>query len=205
MIMSWWQIVLGILGLCLVGILLGLVVGYFVLRRQGRPWPFSWPRLRTAKSAVMNDETMVPQPKVLHASSEGKRDFSGITPGARSEPFPARPAPVVKESVRTGKPELVAEVDANLSIATAPWTGKMESFQTRVLDSNRGKVEILLPELQEDLTEAYTDMHLANTLAWLSTDVGHHSKDMDESYLKLCNQIAERLQKVKPSLARSGI
>jgi hypothetical protein len=202
--MSWWQITLGILGLCVAGILLGLVVGFFVLRAQKRPWPFSWPHFGSGKSVFIDDETMVPRPKVPPAGFNDKKDLSGLSGEPRIAQIVKHPA-AIKDIVRTAKSELVAEVESNLAIATAPWTGKMESFQTRVLDSNRGKVEILLPELQEDLTEAYTDMHLANTLAWLSMDVGHRSKDMDESYLKLCNKIAERLRKVKPSLARAGI
>ena len=97
------------------------------------------------------------------------------------------------------------EVEANLAIAAAPWTGKLSSFQTKVMDANRTKVDSLSSDIKTPLTEAYTDMRLANTLVWLSMDVGHRSKDLDESYLKLCTKISERLVSSLPGLTKSGI
>jgi len=126
---------------------------------------------------------------------------------------PSRPVEVVKpakpvkpiEPVSSKKSDLVLEVEANLAIATATWTGKLSSFQTKVMDANRSRIDPLAVDLKTRLAEAYTDIRLANTLVWLSMDVGHRSKDLDESYLRLCNKIAERLQSSLPGLIRSGI
>jgi hypothetical protein len=80
----------------------------------------------------------------------------------------------------------------------------MVSFQTKAWDASGGKVDSVSSDLYGDLMEAYADMRLANTLVWLSSDVGRKNKDLDESYLTLCNKIAERLQRARPALMRAG-
>jgi hypothetical protein len=37
---------------------------------------------------------------------------------------------------------------------------------------------------------------LANNVVWLATEMNHRSKELDESYIKLCAGIAERIQKI---------
>jgi hypothetical protein len=43
-------------------------------------------------------------------------------------------------------------------------------------------------------------MHLTNTLVTLSKEDGHSKKDLEESYLRLRNKVAERLKKIRPNL-----
>jgi hypothetical protein len=42
----------------------------------------------------------------------------------------------------------------------------------------------------------YVDVGLANNIVWLATEIGHRSKELDESYIKLCASIAERIQNI---------
>jgi hypothetical protein len=202
--MMWWQVVLIFMGLCIAGVLLGFFIGYLILRKKKRQWPYAWP--------FKNHKTIVTYEVPVAAVSVPVAPLPErhVTPAIHTWNDPGRLAVKSQPAISTEpavprKSDFREEIEKNLAIATAPWTGKLESFQTRVLEANRTIVESLPPELQEDIREAYTDMRLANTLVWLSMDVGHRSKDLDESYLKLSNKIAERLQKSMPSLNRAGV
>ena len=51
----------------------------------------------------------------------------------------------------------------------------------------------------DDLTQAYLDMRLANTIVSLSDVVGSVSPDLKKAYLQLCNKIADHLKSVMPT------
>jgi hypothetical protein len=50
----------------------------------------------------------------------------------------------------------------------------------------------------QDLIQLYVDISLANNVVWLATEIGHRSKELDESYMKLCSGIAERIKGIIP-------
>ncbi len=203
--MIWWQLVLFITGLCLISIILGLLVGFIILRIQKKPWPFAWPILNSHKEMAA-EAVAIPTPKVNIPPPEKKVRSNTEIQEAFEEFVKKRQTAVQpQQAVRPPKSDLVLEVESNLAIASAPWTGKLTSFQTKALDADRNRIESLTQELKNEITEAYTDMRLANTLVWLSMDVGHRSKDLDESYLKLCNKITERLERIVPHLTRLNI
>jgi hypothetical protein len=206
--MSWWLGVLIFLGLVIAAVLFGLLVGFIVLRIQKKPWPYSWSLFGNHSDnghTMMHDDT-IPLVQVSAPQAEKKVKTPAEIQEALEEFVKKRqPAYPLSDPVKPHKTDFLLEVEANLAIATSPWTGKLLPFQTKIMDANRGRIDSLLPELKESLTEAYTDMHLANTLVWLSMDVGHRSKDLDESYLKLCNKISERLAKSVTPLTRAGI
>ena len=95
---------------------------------------------------------------------------------------------------------ILGEVKTNLTIAAAPWTGRLLPFQTDVWHAVDGAVDDLPANCQHQLVEAYADMHLANKIVWLSTDVGRRSEDLDETYTNVCTRIIERLSRANPSL-----
>ena len=99
---------------------------------------------------------------------------------------------------------ILKEVETNLGIAVTPWTGKLLPFRTEVWDASGGEIDSLPANYQYELAEAYADMHLANRIVWLSTDMDRRSEDLDGNYIKICVQIAERLNKVSPSLRGLG-
>jgi|GEM_PF-3566012 len=204
--MSGWQIALFIIGLCLLAVLIGLLAGYLILRIQRRPWPFSW-RFSPNHHDSSAEQITIPTPEPEISLVEKKIKTSSEIQEALEEYVKKRQINQVQPEIfiKPQKSELLVELETNLSIATTPWEGKLIAFQTKAMDSNRAKIESLDPALKDELIEAYTDIHLANTLVWLSMDVGHRSKDLDESYLKLCNKIAERLGRVLPEISRSGV
>jgi hypothetical protein len=101
-------------------------------------------------------------------------------------------------------PDLFAEIEFNRRIASAEWKGELQPFQTRAWDNRGDEVHSLAAELRSELAEAYSDMSLANSITWLSTEMARRSPSLDESYLKLRINIAERLNRVKLQLTQPG-
>ena len=70
---------------------------------------------------------------------------------------------------------------------------KLLPFQTTVWGSNHGEGEPLMITHLYEFIQLYVDIGLANNIVWLATELGHRSKELDESYIKLCKGIAERI------------
>ena len=100
--------------------------------------------------------------------------------------------------------DLLTELEDNHRIATESQADEMLSFKTRVWDTNQDDVHRLTVNLREELAQAYLDMHQANDIVWLSTELGHRSQTLDEHYMNLCPRIAVRLERVIPLLKESG-
>lgn len=138
------------------------------------------------------------------------RESIAPSPLAEKEPFNkplsgrGETTPVVKEPRKPVPPGLFAEVENNHRIATEPWTGELRLFQTDVLDASQAETHRLPANLQEDLIQAYVDMHLANNIVWLSTELGLRSRNLDKNYMKLCASVAARLDRVTALLTQSG-
>ncbi len=92
--------------------------------------------------------------------------------------------------------DLVAEIDANRRVAGGAWSGQLQQFQTRAWDNRGDEVHGLPTDLRDQIAEAYSDMSLANSIVWLATEMGRRSESLDDSYLKLRNSIAGRLDQV---------
>ena len=54
-------------------------------------------------------------------------------------------------------------------------------------------------DYRNELTQAYLDIRLANTIVSLSNAIGHIGPDLELAYLQLCNKIADRLKKIVSS------
>ncbi len=122
----------------------------------------------------------------------------------QAEERESKAAAVVGEELELTVPDLVAEVENNRRIAIEPWTGNLVAFQTGVWEANRDEVHTLPASLREDLNHAYLDMRLANSIVWLSTELGRRSPNLDDNYVKLCTSIAAKLDKVVSLLKQSG-
>jgi len=72
-------------------------------------------------------------------------------------------------------------------------------FKTACWDNKPEKVEPNLASHLQDLIQLYVDISLANDVVWLATELGHRSKELDESYLKLCSGIADRIKNIIPA------
>jgi hypothetical protein len=115
---------------------------------------------------------------------------------------PEQPGPVapVTEAPPPSVPDLFAEIEHNRRLASSEWTGQLESFVTRVWDNRGGEVHALPAELRDELAEAYSDMALANSITWLSTEMSRRSPSLDESYTKLRTSVANRLNRIHKEL-----
>jgi hypothetical protein len=93
-------------------------------------------------------------------------------------------------------PELLEEIERNLSIAGEPQADKLVSFQTEIWKTGQDEIHRLEADLREALVQAYMDINLANVLVWLATDLGRRSENLNEHYRRLCREIAEKLNRV---------
>jgi alpha-amylase/alpha-mannosidase (GH57 family) len=109
---------------------------------------------------------------------------------------------VVEEQPKSTVPNLFVEIENNRKIATEPWTGKLLAFQTDVWYTRLEEVRRLPANLREDLTQAYTDISLADQIVWFADELGRRSQALDEGYIKLCANIAARLDRITPQLKR---
>ena len=128
-----------------------------------------------------------------------KRPAPKARPSAAAVAAPKQPEPSV--------PDLYAEIEYNRRLATGEWAGQLQSFQTHAWDNRGDEVHSLPAEVRTELTEAYSDMALANSITWLSTEMARRSPSLDDSYLKLRGSVATRLNKVRyqlGDLAHSG-
>ena len=113
------------------------------------------------------------------------------------QPVNMTPIERQKESPNSG---LIKELETNLAIATIPWANKLIPFQTKYWYAKQGESELLLTSHYKELMPLYVDMGLANNIVWLATEIGHRSKGLDESYIKLCSGIADGLKRIMSSL-----
>jgi len=111
---------------------------------------------------------------------------------------------VAEEQSESTATDLLTELEDNNRMAAESRADEMLSFETRVWDTNQDDVHRLTVNLREELAQAYLDMHQANDIVWLSTELGHRSQTLDEHYMNLCPRIAVRLERVIPLLKESG-
>ena len=104
---------------------------------------------------------------------------------------------VIEDQSKYAVPSLLEEIEINLKIATEPWAGKLLPFESSKWNALQGEVSKLPAELQEELSQTYIDIRLANSVVRLSTEFDHTTYDLNQSYMKLRTSIAERLTKVK--------
>jgi ABC-type antimicrobial peptide transport system permease subunit len=100
-------------------------------------------------------------------------------------------------------PDLFAEIEHNRRLASSEWSGQLQSFITRAWENRGEEVHSLSADIRNELTEAYSDMALANSITWLSTEMSRRSPSLDESYTKLRNSVAIRLNRIHEQLAGS--
>jgi hypothetical protein len=114
----------------------------------------------------------------------------------------SKPAKPVK--IEPSVPDLFTEIEYNRRIANKEWAGDLQAFQTRAWDNRGDEVHSLAAEIRNELSEAYSDMALANSISWLSTEMSRRSPSLDESYSKLRASVANRLNKVREHLVEDG-
>ena len=81
-----------------------------------------------------------------------------------------------------------------MAIAITPLPNKVLAFQSSNWGSGQG--ELLLSPHVHDIIQLYIDIGLANNIVWMTTEIGHRSKELDESCIQLCTNIAEHVKKI---------
>ncbi len=186
--MEWWQIVLLILGSIITGILAGALVTYLTGRFVKKPLaiPLAGAKieeeLETKAIARREDEE-------TKAIAKREAEEAGRTKEAE-----------IEEQLKLPAAALLAEVKNNRRIATEPLTDKLIPFQTDIWDAHQYEANKLPAELRENLEQVYTDIRLANSIVWVSTEFNRRSRSLDEHYQRLYTSIAERLDKIEPFL-----
>ena len=150
----------------------------------------SLPRSVPAVSpSAMKQPTLVASPTVSQTATAVQQATA-----IAAQPTVVAPKPAAeKPKVQLPKSDVYKELESNLNVATAPWSGKVTAFQTTAWDANPDKIEPGLAEKRAEITEVYIDIRLANNIVWISNELGNKSPNLDESYRKLCTKIAERI------------
>jgi hypothetical protein len=194
--MPWW-LAPSIIGVIVAGVVIGLLISIAIIKFQKRNPPL------LVKASLPVAQISRPEPLV-----ERYIPIMATDPAKQTVPSQDKveeylnlrkttPAPPIKKS------EALTELEINLAIASKPITDKLVSFRTAAWNTKRSEFNNLEKELLGELTEAYVDMLLANNLVWLGSELGRESPDLNSGYLKLSNKIAERLQRIMPSIRDS--
>ena len=160
--MEWWQIALILIASIIIGVAVGVLLRYLILR-------------------------FVPKHDITLPSASPLRLIKK-----------PRTSSVPEGLLKLTAPDLLAEVKHNQKIATEPLGEKLLPFQTSAWDVHQYELNKLPSNLRDNLEQAYADMRLANSIVWVSTEFGRRTNNLDEKYVKLCNSIAERLDKITP-------
>jgi hypothetical protein len=184
----WWQWMFIVLGLALICVLVELVLVYLILRLQKKPRPLGWPLLNRATDYPVIGSQIFPNIQRAGSAPE----IISTTAKKTDEPLHVAQLGGI-EPVKSQDYELMREVGDNLTIAAAAVKGKLVSFHSEIMYAHSSRLNALSSQVREDLSEAYKDIRLANTLVWLSRDMGRQSREMESGYLQLCNKISEHL------------
>jgi hypothetical protein len=114
---------------------------------------------------------------------------------------PSVHSPVISDTLS----KLIAEIEYNRRLSSSEWTGELQPFQTNAWDNQGEDIHSLPAEVRNELSEAYSDMALANSITWLSIEMKRRSPSLDESYTRLRSSISERLNRAKPQLESNGL
>jgi hypothetical protein len=142
---------------------------------------------RTEAAAGKNASAFIKQDSALNQ----------IVPG-KSESINNKTISIRESHKKTRQTAFIRELEINLTIATAPWKDRPVPFQTTCWEAKLEKVEPSMVSHLQDLIQLYVDISLANNVVWLATEIGHRSKELDDSYMKLCSGIAERIKGIIP-------
>ena len=201
--MSWWLIP-SIIGVIAAGVLVGLLVGFLILRKNKKQSRFVIQKKGTTSNVVSKPVSYLkPESNKVDGSDAIPKPVILVDDKVDSYLNRINNSPAVSQEISSRKSEALIELESNLSIANKPANGKLIKFNTEIWDTKRSEFGALTEEVRGELTEAYVDMLLANNLVWLVTELGRNSQDLVTSYSKLSSKVAERLQKIMPVMRQS--
>lgn len=194
--MEFWESFLVILGSVVAGLVISLAIIYVITRIQKKPFILFSRKENIEEENSLPDPDAMPSPVREQVVEQKETSMEELTENKETNES-------IEEPRQLTKSEIIKELETNLEIATTPWAGKLTLFQTTAWDNNNVKTESRLSDIQEEISQVYIDIRLANSIVWLSNEVGHRSADLDESYKQLCVKIAERIKRIVPSFERA--
>jgi hypothetical protein len=172
---EWWQILIILIAAVVIGGIVGILISYVILRF-----------IRKRETTFLSN-LIARFPKKTEAAPMAK-------PAAK---------PVAKADTKFSAPDLLAELKHNQAVAAEPIEEKLSTFQTDVWDAHHYQLDKLPVDLRDDLEQVYTDIRLANSLAWLSTEFSRRTPSLEENYTKLHGSITEKLDKITARLEQT--
>ncbi len=153
-----------------------------------------------------NEAKTIARREAEEAKAIAKREAEEAKAIARRESEEAKRTEEVgiEEQLKLPAAALLAEVKNNCRTATEPLTDKLLPFQTDIWDAHQYETNKLPAKLRENLEQVYTDIRLANSIVWVSTEFNRRSRSLDEHYQRLCTSIAERLDRIRPLIEQLG-
>jgi len=152
--------------------------------------------LPVVKEQNKSTQPLVPADVTKIAETVEKRKEPPKSSPPETVAIPQKITQAVEKQGLSADSDIVTELQTNLNIASTPWADKLISFQTKCWNNNHGEFNPLLTTHHQELIQLYVDIGLANNIVWLATEIGHRSKELDDSYIKLCSGIADNIQKI---------
>lgn len=221
--MAWWQILLIGVVTIVAGVAFGALFIYLERQLVRRRQRASIPEQRlagTVPALVEEAETKLEKTaeprtgKLLRFQTRTRQalqgkvsklpaNFNGLFSSSRKR-FAGRreKTSVIGDQAKDALPALLEEIESNFQIAAKPWADELLSFQTRIGDLLQDKVNKFPANLQGSLAQIYIDIRLANSIVRLSEEFHRRSPNLDESYMKLCTSITEKINRIKPLMER---
>ena len=178
--LGWWQITLILVASIFILILIGVSVGYLIIRFVYKN------RVRFFDLFYV---LFGRKPKPV-TSSYLARQFID-TPIAHPE---------VREPAKFPIPELLVEIEHNLKIATELSGDNLLPLQSDVWNAGKNSADKLSVNLREQLEQVYSDINFLNQIVWFSTELNHRSSFLDEQYRERLTRITERLQRIRQNV-----
>jgi len=154
---------------------------------------------REAETRAKKEEELAAKVMAKRETEEAK-----VTAKVEAEEAEGAKEAVVEEQLKFTAASLFAEVENNHRIATEPLTDKLLPFQSDAWGAHQYEVNKLPTNLRDDLEQVYTDISMANSIVWVSTEFNRRTQSLDMHYRQLCTSIAERLDRIKPLIERLG-
>ena len=154
---------------------------------------------REAEARARKEEELAAKVMAKRETEEAK-----VTAKVEAEEAEGAKEAVVEEQLKFTAASLFAEVENNHRIATEPLTDKLLPFQSDAWGAHQYEVNKLPTNLRDDLEQVYTDISMANSIVWVSTEFNRRTQSLDMHYRQLCTSIAERLDRIKPLIERLG-
>jgi len=180
---DWWHFALIALASIAVGVAAGIPLSKLVLRHKEKQLVKKWRKkkllaeeYRSTPAIDVHEHDLLEEFINKHRAKEGTEVFVG--------------------QEKSTKPELLVEIENNRRIASEYSKGELTPFETKVWDGDYYEAHTLPPNLRHELLQAYIDIHLANTIVWLWTELGRRTPNLKERYETIRIKIADRLDKV---------